>query len=66
MSRIGNVGKFMTMDLIDRMSTICSTLSSNLDKMTEDEKNKYEQFLLHELRKLHEQESTISGSSSIK
>jgi DNA-binding PadR family transcriptional regulator len=66
MSRIGNVGKFMTMDLIDRMSTIGSTLSSNLDKMTEDEKKKYEQFLLHELRKLHEQESTISGSSSIK
>src|SRR4051812_39298484 len=62
MSRIGNVGKFMTMDLIDRVSTIGSRLSSNLDKMTEDEKNKYKQFLQNELRKLHEQESTTSSS----
>jgi hypothetical protein len=44
-SRIGNVGKFMTMDLIDRVSIIGSTLSSNLDKMTKEEKNKYKQFL---------------------
>jgi hypothetical protein len=51
MPRIGNVGKFMTMDLIDRISTIGSTLSSNLDKMTEEEKKKYKQFLLNELRK---------------
>jgi hypothetical protein len=55
MSRIGNVGKFMTMDLIDRISTIGSTLSSNLDTMTEEEKRKYKQFLLNELRKLQEQ-----------
>jgi DNA-binding PadR family transcriptional regulator len=60
MSRIGNVGKFMTLDLIDRVSTIGSSLSSNLDKMTEDEKNKYKRFLLDELRKLQEQESTKS------
>ena len=52
MSRIGNVGKFMSMDLIDRVSTIGSTLSSNLDKMTEEEKKKYKQFLENELRKL--------------
>src|SRR5919202_3835823 len=57
MSRIGNVGKFITMDLIDRISTIGSTLSSNLDKMTEEEKRKYKQFLLNELRKLQEQET---------
>ena len=57
MSRIGNVGKFMTMDLIDRISTIGSTLSSNLDKMTEEEKKKYKQFLLNELRKFQEQET---------
>src|SRR5919198_285869 len=65
MSRIGNVGKFMTMDLIDRVSTIGSTLSSNLDKMTEDEKRKYKQFLQNELRKLHEQETNTSSSQNI-
>ena len=62
--RIGNVGKFMTMDLIDRVSTIGSTLSSNLDKMTEEEKKKYKQFLENELRKLDEQESATSDSRS--
>ena len=63
-SRIGNVGKFMTMDLIDRVSTIGSTLSSNLDKMTEEEKKKYKQFLLNELRKLQEQGSNATRVSS--
>ncbi len=64
MSRIGNVGKFMTMDLIDRISTIGSTLSSNLDKMTEEEKKKYKQFLLNELRKLQEQETNDARGGS--
>ena len=64
MSRIGNVGKFMTMDLIDRISTIGSTLSSNLDKMTEEEKKKYKQFLLSELRKLQEQETNNARGGS--
>ena len=63
-SRIGNVGKFMTMDLIDRISTIGSTLSSNLDKMTEEEKKKYKQFLLNELRKLQEQETNDARGGS--
>ncbi|MFL6398354.1 MAG: PadR family transcriptional regulator [Nitrososphaeraceae archaeon] len=63
MSRIGNVGKFMTMNLIDRVTTIGSTLSSNFDKMTEDEKKKYKQFLQNEVRKLDEQESTTTSSS---
>ena len=61
MSRIGNVGKFMTIDLIDRISAVGSTLSSNLDKMTEEEKKKYRQFLLNELRKLQEQESNTTS-----
>ncbi|HEY7110838.1 MAG TPA: PadR family transcriptional regulator [Nitrososphaeraceae archaeon] len=56
MLRVGNVSKFMAIDLIDRMSTIGSTLSSNLDKMTEQERDKYKKFLLSELRKLQEQE----------
>jgi len=54
--RVGNVGKIMTMDLIDRMSTLGSTLSSNLDKMTVQERDKYKQFLLSEIKKLQEQE----------
>ena len=60
MLRVGNVGKFMTMDLIDRMSTLGSTLSSNLDKMTVQERDKYKQFLLSELKKLQEQDKLIN------
>ncbi len=63
MSRIGNVGKFMAMDLIDRLSTIGSTLSSNFDKMTEDEKKKYKQFLQNEMRKLESTTTSSSGQS---
>jgi DNA-binding PadR family transcriptional regulator len=54
--RIGNMGRFMTMDLIDRLSAIGSTLSSNLDRMTEEEKNKYKEFLVNELNKLSKQD----------
>ena len=56
MLRVGNIGRFMAKDLIDRISTIGSTLSSNLDRMTEQERNKYKQFLMTELNKLDEQE----------
>jgi hypothetical protein len=31
-------------------------LSSNLDRMTEEEKNKYKDFLVNELKKLNNQE----------
>jgi len=57
MLRVGNVGKFMAFDLIDRVSAIGSALSSNLDRMTEQEKEKYKEFLLAELAKLDEQEN---------
>ena len=54
--RIGNMGRFMTMDLLDRISAIGSTLSSNLDRMTEEEKYKYKEFLVNELNKLSDQD----------
>jgi len=57
MLRVGHVGKFMAMDLIDRLTTIGSALSSNLDAMTQQERSKYREFLQRELRKLDEQQS---------
>ncbi|HYZ49331.1 MAG TPA: PadR family transcriptional regulator, partial [Nitrososphaeraceae archaeon] len=63
MLRVGNIGRFMAMDLIDRVSTIGSTLSSNLDRMTDEERNKYKQFLLTELRKLDEQKTSTEKVS---
>ncbi len=58
MMRVGNVGKLMAMDLIDRVITIGSALSSNLESMTQEERNKYREFLRSELKKLDEQQAT--------
>lgn len=57
MMRVGSVGKFVAMDLIDRIASVGSALSSNLDAMTQEERNKYKGFLQSELRKLEEQEA---------
>lgn len=65
MLRVGNVGKFMAMDLIDRLTTIGSALSSNLDSMTQEERNKYREFLQSELRKLDEQQAKDAAKEKI-
>lgn len=56
MLRLGNISRFMARDLLDRVSAIGSKLSSNLDQMTAEERNKYRQFLLTELSKLEKQD----------
>jgi DNA-binding PadR family transcriptional regulator len=56
--RVGNVGKFMALDLIDRISAVGAALSSNLDRMTVQERNKYKDFLITELNKLEGTENS--------
>ena len=63
MLRVGNVGRFMALDLIDKVATIGSTLSSNLDRMTVQEKNKYREFLISELKKLDRQQNNTEKVS---
>lgn len=65
MLRVGNVGKFMAMDLIDRVTTIGSALSSNLDSMTHEERNKYREFLQSELKKLDEQQAKNAAKEKV-
>jgi DNA-binding PadR family transcriptional regulator len=50
--RVGNVGKFLAMDLIDRVTSMGMLLSDNLDKMTRAEREKYKKFLQSELKKV--------------
>ncbi len=57
MFRLGNIGKFMAKDMIDRIVTIGSILGENLDKMTEQEKEKYKEFLAEELEKIEKKEN---------
>ena len=66
MLRVGNVGRFVAMDLIDRITTIGTTLSSNLDSMTQEECNRYKEFLQNELQKLYEQEAKNAEKEKIK
>ena len=60
--RVGNVGKFMALDLIDRISAVGAALSSNLDRMTVQERNKYKDFLITELNKLEGKENSKENS----
>lgn len=55
--RVKNVGRFVAMDLIERMSMMGTLLSANVSKMTRDEMQKYRKFLQSELQKLDAQES---------
>lgn len=66
MFRVGNVGRFVAMDLIDRITTIGTALSSNLDSMTQEELNRYKEFLQNELKKLYEQEAKKAEKEKIK
>jgi hypothetical protein len=66
MLRVGNVGRFVAMDLIDRITTIGTALSSNLDSMTPEERNRYKDFLQNELKKLYEQEAKNSEKEKVK
>lgn len=56
--RIGNVGRFATMDILERMSMMGSSLSSNVIKLTKEEAQKYRKFLESELKKLDEKEAS--------
>ncbi len=50
--RLGNVGRFVAMDLLEKMSAMGSILSSNISNMTEDEMQRYRKFLVEELEKI--------------
>ncbi|MEM2856649.1 MAG: PadR family transcriptional regulator [Candidatus Nitrosocaldaceae archaeon] len=54
--KIGNVGKFVVADLLERLTSISSILGENLDKMTKEEREKYKEFLLKELKKIEERD----------
>ena len=62
--RIKNVGRFVAMDLLEKVSTIGSMLSSNLANMTEEETAKYRKFLKTELEKLEKQARQGAGKEN--
>ena len=63
--RLGNVGRFVAMDLLEKISSMGSVLSSNISQMTEEETTKYREFLENELKKIREQETKKPRSIKI-
>lgn len=54
--RVGTIGKTVATDLVDRVITIGGAISSNPDAISREDRSKYRQFLLNELKKLDEQD----------
>jgi len=50
--RLGNIGKFVAMDILEKVTTMGSLLSSNAANMTREETEKYKKFLKSELQKM--------------
>ena len=50
--RVGNISKFVAMDVLERVTILGNLLSSNVEKMTKTEAEKYRKFLESELKKL--------------
>ena len=59
--RISNVGKFVVMDIIEKITTMGSLLSSNVSNMTKEETEKYRRFLESELKKIDEKSVKKKG-----
>ena len=52
--RIGNVGRFAAMDILEKIATMGSILSSNASNLTKEEIGKYRKFLESELHRINE------------
>ena len=50
--RIGNLGRFVALDMLERISTLGTVLSENAAQMTKEEIDKYKKFLKSELGKM--------------
>ena len=59
--RLGNVGRFVAMDLLEKISAMGSILSSNVANMTSEETQKYKKFLEDELKKIESENVKKKG-----
>ena len=50
--RLGNVGRFVTMDMLERVTAMGMAVSSNVADMTAEEVRRYRKFLQDELEKI--------------
>lgn len=60
MLRVGTAGRFVTMEILEKISMMGTILSSNATKMTEQESLKYKKFLQSELERLNRAEDNTT------
>ena len=63
--RVKNVGRFVAMDLIERMKMMGSLLSSNVATMTKEEMLRYRKFLQNEMQKIDTYEAKLGKEIKI-
>jgi DNA-binding PadR family transcriptional regulator len=59
--RLGNVGKFVAMDILEKVTSMGSILSANASSMTKEETEKYRKFLKSELQKMDDSAAKKKG-----
>ena len=59
--RLGNVGRFVVMDMLEKIFSMGSVLSSNISQMTDEETVKYKTFLENELKKINQSKVPKKG-----
>jgi hypothetical protein len=55
------VGRFVAIDVIERIASMGSVLSSNVSNLTKEETSKYKKFLESELRKIEKESGKKKG-----
>ena len=59
--RVSNVGRFVAMDILEKIFSMGTILSSNAESMTEQETEKYKKFLETELKKMDKKSAKKKG-----
>ena len=62
LSRLGNAGRFVAADVIERIASIAAILGQNAARMTAEDAERYRQFLRDELARMGEPAGSGSGS----
>ncbi len=61
LSRLGNLGKFVAMDIIEKIASMGALLSTNASNMTKNETERYRKFLKSELERLSKKTTERKG-----
>ncbi len=61
LSRLGNLGKFVAMDIIEKIASMGALLSTNASNMTKNETERYRKFLKSELERLGKKTTERKG-----